>query len=126
MVALARAAVDKLTQEARQEELHTKHHGSKAEVEEWLVGNGDTPRQLLHHNPRNGHKAREEHQRAEASKEVHRRASEVRHEGYGDKVEVALNHALEAKLRVAILALVVLNDLLANALEAACLARMGI
>ena len=57
MVAVTRAAVDKFTQEARQEELHTQHYGRKAKVEEWLVGERVAADELIDDNPRHGDKA---------------------------------------------------------------------
>ena len=68
-------------------------------------------------NPDCSSATKEEHQCAKATKKIHRRATKVGHKRNGDKVEIPLHHTLDAKLRHAILTLLMRHNLLANTLK---------
>ena len=62
----------------------------RIQVEQWLICEWTACHELLDNNPYHSTEAKQEHQRTKTSKEIHWRATEVRHKRNGDKVEIAL------------------------------------
>ena len=131
VVALWCVAADELAQEACHEELRAQYHHGECDIEVWAAGHegvGDAFRDAVEFGAayyHYGYEAKEEHQGADEAEDVHGLESEAVQEPEREQVKVAIDKTVEAhELRLAELACLMVNALLADACEACILGQI--
>lgn len=130
-VAVGGVACNEFGSEACEEELCAENHEDQREIEigaggdEWHIPVVVNEPEFFAPKPSSGNEAKEEHEGAEGSEEVHGSFAELAHECYGEEIEEAFDGSLDAKFGVTEFAFVVLNDLFANFAEACFFGQEG-
>ena len=114
-----------------EEELGAYHHHCQRDIEigrvgyESLLDAVGKAVQLVGTKYERRNESDEEHDGAEESEDVHRLAAEAAQEPQCDEVEIAVEESVQAELRRAVLACLMVNNLLADFVESGVLGEIG-
>ena len=124
------AATDKVADETCKEKLCSQYHCDKGYEERSMVGKQvtidtvDKHHTLLYNQPDKGDKAYEEHERPHQTEDVHGLLAEIRKKPECQQVKIPIEETVYAKLRLPVLACLMVNHLFADMRKASLLGKI--